>query len=61
MTNILRDIFITVVIALIFVGIFISTSNYHNRAGGFCDQVRANNAERVEYLDYQIFCADEAK
>lgn len=56
MTNFIKDFVGMLVIVLIIVAIFVSTTKYHNRAGGFCDQVRANHAERVEYLDYQIFC-----
>lgn len=56
MTNFLKDVFIGVVVIAIFVAIFVSTTKYHNRPGGFCEQVRENHAERVEYADYQIFC-----
>jgi len=56
MTNFLKDVCVMIVVAGIFVAIFVSTTKYHNRPGGFCDQVRANHAERVEYLDYQVFC-----
>lgn len=56
MTNPIKDFIIMVAVAIAFVLMFISTANYHNRPGGFCDQVRANHAERVEYADYQIFC-----
>lgn len=52
----IKDIVIGLVVMVIFVVGFISIADYHNRPNGFCDQVRENHAERMEYVDYQVFC-----
>lgn len=56
MTNPIQDFILMVAVAIAFVLMFMATASYHNRPGGYCEQVRTNNAERMEYVDYQIFC-----
>lgn len=55
----LKTILSILAVYAVFVLGFMSIAHYHNLPNHYCDDVRTNYPDRMEYLDYQVFCNDK--